>query len=61
MADVDTMVRLVGGIPAIMFLVFTLLMTFGYRLSEEKVKIACEANVKTMSERSQAAQQKAGN
>lgn len=43
-ADTTKMCRLIGGIPAIMFLVFTLIMTFVYRLDEKKVKEAMEAN-----------------
>lgn len=54
-ADVDMMIKLVGGLPAAMFLVFTLLMAFGYRLSEDRVKVAYEANIKTMQARADAA------
>ena len=44
-ANVDLMQKLIGGIPAIMFAVFTLLMAFGYRLNEEKVREAYAANM----------------
>ncbi len=66
-ADVDMMCKLVGGVPAIMFLAFTLLMTVGYRLNSAQVQEAYEANAakdkakKLEEERKQLAEQKEEN
>lgn len=45
-ANTDMMCKLIGGVPCVMFLIFTLLMTFVYRLDEKKVKEAYEINAK---------------
>ncbi len=49
-ASPETFVMLLGGVPAIVYLIVFLLMTFGYKITEEKAKEYAKANFAGMSQ-----------